>query len=257
MSTVDPHIIAGILREVAEAEILPRFGHLTEGQIREKKPGQLVTEADTEAERVLSGRLTALLPGSMVVGEESVDAKPALLDLLKQPGAVWIIDPVDGTGNFAKGNARFAVILALVVDGVTRQGWIYDPVGQRMVMAESGQGAWLDGHRLSVLPSAPLEAMNGSVKRFAHLVGRVAKVGRRGSAAHDYLDLVTGVLHFAHFSRLMPWDHAAGVLIHAEAGGHGRLMSGEPYQPVACRDGLLLAPSEGSWRGLKTLIEGA
>lgn len=253
--TIDPQAVAAIIREVAAAEILPRFGHLAAGQIREKKPGQLVTEADTEAEKVLSRRLSALLPGSLVVGEEGVDADPALLGILERPGTVWVIDPVDGTGNFAKANPRFAVIIALVVDGLTRAGWIYDPVAGRMLITEAGAGAWLGEQRLSVLPAAPLETMAGSVKRAAHLAARVGKIGRKGSAAHDYIDLVTGVLHFAHFTKLMPWDHAAGVLIHAEAGGYARLMNDKPYQPVLCRAGLLLAPSEGSWRSLKALVE--
>ena len=247
--------VAAIIRETAEAEIIPRFGHLAAGQIREKKPGQLVTEADTEAEKVLSHRLTQLLPGSLVVGEEGVDANPATLNSLEGQGAIWIIDPVDGTGNFAKGNPRYGVIIALVVDGVTRMGWIHDPMTDRMVIAETGQGAWLGEQRLSVLPDAPLEHLVGSVKRSAHLVSRVAKVGRKGSAAHDYLDLVTGQLHFAHFAKLMPWDHAAGVLIHTEAGGYSRLLNDKPYQPVLCRSGLLLAPTEGCWKSLKPLVE--
>lgn len=252
---IDPQTVAAIIRETADAEILPRFGHLTAGQMHEKKPGQLVTEADTEAEKVLSRRLTDLLTGSVVVGEEGVDAEPDLLHRLEHPGTVWVIDPVDGTSNFAKGNPRFAVIIALVEDGVTRAGWIYDPVSGRMVITEQGGGAWMGEQRLTVLPPAPLEDMNGSVKRAPHLASMVAKIGRKGSAAHDYIDLVTGVLHFAHFNKLMPWDHAAGVLIHAESGGYSRLLNDQPYQPVYCKAGLLLTPSEGSWRSLKPLVE--
>jgi fructose-1,6-bisphosphatase/inositol monophosphatase family enzyme len=84
----------------------------------------------------------------------------------------------------------------------------------------------------------------------------VLHVARRGSAAHDYLDLVTGKLHFAHFKKLMPWDHVAGVLIHAEAGGYGAMMDGTPYTPVLHAEGqLLLAPGEESWRQLAPLID--
>ena len=238
---IDSAAVIRIIREAAMAEILPRFGHISADAIREKKPGQLVTEADVEAEKVLSRRLVDLLPGSRVVGEEGVDADPTRLEFLKEHGAVWVIDPVDGTSNFAKGNPRFAVIIALVIDGVTRAGWIHDPVTDRMVVAEAGQGAWLGDQLLAVLPDAPLDGLHGSAKRSATLAARVAKVGRRGSAAHDYLDLVTGVLHFAHFTKLMPWDHAAGVLIHAEAGGYSRLVNGKPYQPVACERGAELA----------------
>lgn len=252
---IDPVVVARIIRETAEAEILPRFGHLTAGQIREKKPGQLVTEADVEAEKVLSRRLVDLVPGSLVVGEEAVDGDPALLRNLEGLGTVWVIDPVDGTGNFAKANSRFAVIIALVVGGITRAGWIHDPVADRMVMAEAGEGAWLGSRRLSVLPDGPLDSLNGSVKRSGRLAAMVARVGRQGSAAHDYIDLVTGVLHFAHFKRLMPWDHAAGVLIHTEAGGFSQLLDGRAYQPVACEAALLLTPTEGCWRSLKPLVE--
>lgn len=247
--------VADIVREVAEAEILSRFRHLAADQIREKKPGELVTEADTEAEKAMAPRLRGLILGSAVVGEEAVAADPALLTILDGGGDIWIIDPVDGTANFAKGNARFAVIVALVRDGVTVAGWIYDPIGGRMVMAEAGAGAWLGDTRLAVMPPAPLAELTGSVKRSGRLASLVAKVGRKGSAAHDYIDLVTGRLHFAHYNRLMPWDHAAGVLIHAEAGGYAALTDGRPYRPRAEEGGLLLAPSSGSWKSLQAIID--
>lgn len=247
--------VSSIIREAAAEEILPRFRNLSAGQIREKRPGELVTEADTEAERVMTRRLRDLLPGSKVVGEEAVAAEPALLTVLEGEGGVWIIDPVDGTGNFAKGNARFAVIVALVRDGVTVAGWIFDPLGERMITAELGGGAWAGAQRLAVLPSAPLSDLTGSVKRSGRLSSLVAKTGRKGSAAHDYIDLVTGRLHFAHYNRLMPWDHAAGVLIHAEAGGHAALTDGRPYRPRAEEGCLLLAPTPGTWTSLQAVIE--
>jgi fructose-1,6-bisphosphatase/inositol monophosphatase family enzyme len=247
--------VASIIGEAAAEEILPRFNHLSAGQIREKRPGELVTEADTEAERVLTRRLGDLLPGSSVVGEEAVAADPALLRALEGQGAVWIVDPVDGTANFAKGNARFAVIVALVRDGVTVAGWIFDPLSDRMITAERGSGAWAGSQRLSVLPAAPLAQLTGSVKRSGRLSALVAKTGRKGSAAHDYIDLVTGRLHFAHYNRLMPWDHAAGVLIHAEAGGHAALTDGRLYRPRAEDGCLLLAPSRESWASLQAVIE--
>jgi fructose-1,6-bisphosphatase/inositol monophosphatase family enzyme len=69
------------------------------------------------------------------------------------------------------------------------------------------------------------------------------------------VDLVTGCLHFAHYNRLMPWDHAAGVLIHAEAGGYAGLTDGRAYRPRAEEGGLLLAPSEENWQSLQAAIE--
>ena len=250
----DPQRVADIIRDVAATEILTRFRHLSASQIREKQPGELVTEADVEAERVLTLRLGELIAGAAVVGEEAVSADRDVLRALDGDGAVWVIDPVDGTGNFAKGNARFAVIVALVRDGVTVAGWIYDPVGDRMIIAETGNGAWLGEQRLATLPTAPLAELTGSVKRLGRLSSLVAKTVRKGSAAHDYIDLVTGGLHFAHYNRLMPWDHAAGVLIHAEAGGHAGLIDGRPYRPRAEAGELLLAPSPGTWKSLQAII---
>lgn len=252
----DPDLVSEVIREAAEAEILPRFKCLKNDQIREKNPGSLVTEADVEAERLLTARLGALLPGSAVVGEEAVDADPSLLEALSRPGAVWIIDPVDGTGNFAHGRPRFAVIVALVVDGVTRMGWIHDPIPNRTVFAELGHGAWREGMRLRVAAEVPVNKMFGSVKKKGRLADAALHVARRGSAAHDYLDLVTGQLHFAHFKKLMPWDHAAGVLIHTEAGGVAAMADGSPYIPVAHPDGqLLLAPGLDSWTRLAALLD--
>ncbi|MBI3445860.1 MAG: inositol monophosphatase [Magnetospirillum sp.] len=252
---VDPQQVASIIREVAAEEILTRFRHLSAGQIREKKPGELVTEADIEAERVLTRRLADLIPGARVVGEEAVSADHRLLQALDNEGIVWVIDPVDGTANFAKGNARFAVIVALVRDGVTVAGWILDPTTDRLIIAQQGSGAWEGDNRLRVLPPAPLADLTGSVKRSGLLSSLVAKIGRKGSAAHDYIDLVTGVLHFAHYNRLMPWDHAAGVLIHAEAGGYAALTDGRPYRPRAEPGCLLLAPSAGTWTSLQAIID--
>lgn len=248
-------VVGQIIREAAESEILPRFKNLQASQIREKKPNQLVTEADIEAEKVLSRRLCQLLPGA-VVGEEGVEADPALMTALERPGVVWVIDPVDGTANFAHGNPRFAVVVALVVDGVTVAGWIHDPVPNRTITAQMGQGAWRADTRLRVSSEVPLAQMAGSVKKRGRVAEHVLHVARRGSAAHDYLDLVTGKLHFAHFKKLMPWDHAAGVLIHAEAGGYGAMMDGGPYTPVLHADGqLLLAPGQASWWDLMPLID--
>ncbi|HLO78917.1 MAG TPA: inositol monophosphatase [Magnetospirillum sp.] len=255
MTAVDIHQITRIIREAAEGEILPRFKNLQALQIREKKPNQLVTEADIEAEKVLSRRLRDVLPGA-IVGEEGVETEPALMSALERPGVVWVIDPVDGTANFAHGNPRFAVVVALVVDGVTRAGWIHDPVPNRTIVAEAGQGAWRGDTRLKVSAEVPLAQMAGSVKKRGRVADRVLHVARRGSAAHDYLDLVTGKLHFAHFKKLMPWDHAAGVLIHAEAGGYGAMMDGSAYTPVLHAEGqLLLAPGERSWQELAPLID--
>ncbi|HYH23503.1 MAG TPA: inositol monophosphatase family protein [Azospirillum sp.] len=254
--------VSSVIREVAETAILPYFRKLSEGQVREKTgPTDLVTIADEAGERALTPRLVDLLPGSVVVGEEAASADSAVLDRLSGDAPVWVIDPVDGTLNFAAGRATFAVIVALVQGGRTVAGWIHDPCGQRTAVAVVGEGAWMDGRRMRVAAPAPLNTMRGAAStRFcAEGVGQRIMEGLMGmgghvsllSAAHEYLCLITGETHFSLYHRLMPWDHAAGVLLHAEAGGHSALANGTPYRPTLTDGSLLMAPDEASWRAVR------
>lgn len=255
MRKVDPNIVAAIIRETAEAVILPRFRQLHSDEIREKKPGDLVTVADLEAEALLTQRLTDLLPGSLVVGEEAVAADASVLDRLLGDDPVWIIDPVDGTSNFAHGRVKFGVIVALVHKKQTIQGWIHNPLEQQTAIAELGSGAFMGEARLRVAADAPLEAMIGTVgsRKNAPLGHAVSRLIRNGSAAHDYLDLAQGRIHFATYQILRPWDHAAGVLIHGEAGGYSALVTRQPYRPRFCEDRLLMAPNQDAWNRLMPL----
>lgn len=256
--------VSAVIRDVARAEILPRFRQLGQGDVREKGPGDLVTVADEESERQLTPRLAGLLPGSVVIGEEAVAADPAVLDRLFGTDPVWIIDPVDGTLNFSQGSETFGVIVALVIAGETVAGWIYDPCADRMATTVKGQGAWLDGRRLRVAAPAAPAAMTGalSVRFFEADVRRrlqeraqgLGKPFALGCAAHEYLRLTSGAAHFSLYQKLMPWDHAAGVLLHAEAGGFGARFDGSPYRPTHLAGGLLLAPDEESWRALRDLL---
>src|SRR5437879_2711858 len=111
-ASVDLERVTGLIEETAALEILPRFRKLAAGDIREKEPGDLVTVADEAAEARLTPLLTALLPGSLVLGEEAAAADPKLLNRLLGDHPVWVIDPVDGTGNFAAGRPAFAVMVA-------------------------------------------------------------------------------------------------------------------------------------------------
>lgn len=138
MSAVDLSKVAAIIAEVSAAEIMPRFRNLAAGDIRKKKGDETVTVADEVAERALTPRLMALLPGSVVVGEESVAEKPELMDLLAGDAPVWVIDPIDGTRNFAAGKAEFAVMLALVRHNETLAAWILRPITGASYMAEAG-----------------------------------------------------------------------------------------------------------------------
>jgi fructose-1,6-bisphosphatase/inositol monophosphatase family enzyme len=255
--------IARIIRETAAIEIVPRFRMLAEGDIREKRPGDLVTIADLEAERRLMRELEAAMPGSVALGEESVAADPARLELLAGAAPVWVIDPIDGTGNFAKGVARFAVIIAHVAGGVTQAGWIYDPSSDAMVMAQRGGGAWCDGKRCRVadMPGQPLVGSGygrteAGIRAATALAdsGRVEAVHNRGCSGLEYMEVARGDSHFTLHSRSLVWDHAAGMLIIGEAGGVARFLDGSPYDPRVSDKKPLAAASEAIWRLIEATV---
>src|SRR5690606_16464547 len=126
----------------------------------------LVTEADEAAERLIKARLMEVAPEVLFIGEESAAADPALLAHLAGAELAVVVDPIDGTFNYAAGMPLFGVMAAVVAHGETIAGIIYDPMGNDWVIAEKGAGAWLckaDGaqERLSVSPCPPLEGLVG------------------------------------------------------------------------------------------------
>lgn len=260
----DPDSVTTLLRRASAEIILPRFQKLARHHIREKGPGDLVTIADTEAEQMLTPLLAALAPGSAVVGEEAVAADRDVLQHLAGTAGVWLLDPVDGTFNFAHGNPNFAVIVAFVEHGLVRAGWIHEPVEGETVWAIAGQGAWRDHRRLVLPEPPPAEEMVGVVSgrlpdgRRARQVleesGRLGRMENIRCAGRTYAKLAAGEFHYAYFSRSMPWDHAAGWLIHREAGGYGAFLDDTGYSPARSDHPLLLAPDRASWERLRALL---
>ncbi|MFQ5773173.1 MAG: inositol monophosphatase family protein [Kiloniellaceae bacterium] len=265
----DIEAVTRILEETAAEEILPRFQALRDDEIREKRGGELVTIADVEAEKTISRRLLDLLPGSHVVGEEATAADPGNLERLLDRDPVWVVDPIDGTGNFARGRPVFAVMAGLVRDGETAAAWIHYPVQGRSATAERGAGAWLAGRRLRVAAPAGLREMRGTLHagifarpELARCVrarrDRVGAIRSLSCAGHEYLRLATAQTHFSLFTKLMPWDHVPGTLIHREAGGVACTLDGTSYGGRSYRaPGLLIAPDEASWRALHEALFGA
>jgi fructose-1,6-bisphosphatase/inositol monophosphatase family enzyme len=261
----DPDRVCEFLREAAEEDVLPRFRDLAEHHVIEKKPGDLVTVADLDAEKRLTRLLTDHIPGSLVVGEESVHGDPNLLAQLETLEDLWIIDPVDGTQNFAQGKSPFAIVIAYLHGGKVRGAWIHEPVEGNTAVAELGGGAWIGDKRLVVAPGDVIEAMTGLINSNAY--GRefrdavrpkkqaFAEVLRYGCAAHAYRMLASGGRHFSIYNRLWPWDHAAGVLIHSEAGGYTARVDGTPYRPIDRAQGLLSAPDEATWRRIDAFLK--
>ncbi|MCG8511084.1 MAG: inositol monophosphatase [Rhodospirillales bacterium] len=260
--------VSDILREAAAEEIMPRFRHLSRSDVREKHPGDLVTTADLESEKRLTAALSALVPGSVVVGEEACESDPSRLKSLAGDGPVWLVDPVDGTANFAAGRPCFAVIAAYVVAGETIAGWIYDPVNKVMAVAGVGEGAWIGEQRLSVASPRPVRELSGAaprrVRKRLEKQGPVdgapmpASLGQYMCCGREYMDLARGELDFGRYGRrLKPWDHAAGILIHREAGGYSSMDEPErPYAPAGgiVQGALVAAPDERTWRCLKPIL---
>lgn len=245
--------LIALVRQVAQAEIMPRFRALPEEDVSSKSaPDDLVTIADIRAEAAITEGVNALLPNAVVIGEEAVAKDAAVLDRLAEAELAVIIDPVDGTWNFAKGLATFGVILAVIEKGETVFGLLYDPVLDDWVWTRKGGGTWYQ--RVDAAPvqlkiggDVPLETTTGFVPLFlfptetrTKLAGAIPGYRRIWSvrcSCHEYRLMAQGQSDFCvGVSPLNPWDHAAGVLAVLEAGGAAGLLDGREYSPTS-RDG--------------------
>ena len=254
-----------LMREAAERAILPRFRLLADHEIEEKSPGELVTAADRESEAILTAGLTGLLAGARVVGEEACAVDPGLLDGLDR-GLVWLVDPLDGTANFAAGEETFAIMVALVRDGVAIAGWILDPTSGRLARAELGAGAWIDGDRLHAPVRGGGERLRGAIGRFMppDMQEEVTRRARAGAellpglkcAGAEYPLIALGERDFAIYWRTLAWDHAAGTLFLNEAGGKATRPDGTAYLAGSSGSGLVAASSPEAWNEARRMLLG-
>lgn len=258
MSVLDREILA-LMRDVTETAIMPHFRHLSDEQIEKKAADDVVTIADRESEELLSQGLAKLNPGIGIVGEENAHANPAVLDLLA--GSCWIIDPIDGTNNYAGGVGPFGILIALADAGEAQSGWIYDCLTGRFCAAHRGEGAFVDGEKIVAKssgedpPVAAISTVFMDPERRAAVVEHVAPhyrlVDTPRCAAEQYPRLALGENDVSIFERTLAWDHAAGALWLNEAGGKCARPDGSPYR-VDQRDrtGLIGAASPALWDGL-------
>ncbi|PLW69248.1 inositol monophosphatase family protein [Pseudohalioglobus lutimaris] len=261
---IDHAQVSALIREAAAEDIMPLWRKLEDHQVEEKRRNDVVTDADRHCEQRLSHELAALLPGSLVVGEEAVHADPGLMAALESVRPVWVIDPLDGTNNFASGSGPFAVMVCLVERGETIAAWIYDPRSESMLTAEKGAGAVLDDRPLQLTPFAGgTNGVSGALStRYlpaeltpAALAGaqQLGTTRASGCAGYDYRALATGHYQFAFYYRTLIWDHAPGVLIVTEAGGTAARLDGSVYRPTASTPGLLCACDPQTWRTTRDL----
>ncbi|MBI1243516.1 MAG: inositol monophosphatase [Alphaproteobacteria bacterium] len=248
LSAIAIERVANLLIEVADIAILPRFRALDSADIALKGPNDYVTAADLDAEARLTPALAALLAGSAVVGEEAVAKDRAVLDRLGKPAPVWIIDPLDGTANFAGSRAPFCMIVALALGGEPIAGWIYEPLTGDMLVAERGAGARFNGAPVRLAPGPDISVYGKTLRRKAEESGRFGRFVDERCAGAVYLDLARGRLGTACFTRTLPWDHSAGALAVREAGGHAAFLdNAAPYDARRHVGPLLLSTSQAAW----------
>lgn len=257
--------VHAIMQDAANRAILPRYQRLGAGEIIEKAADDLVTVADRESEAILSEALSRLLPEASVVGEEAAFADPSLLDRLGD-SLCWIIDPIDGTHNFALGKPPFGVLVALAERGETIGGWILDPLSGRFCHATAGGGGYIDGQRITATtsggtpPVAAISLMFADPAKRALLTQGIAPhyrlVDIPRCAAEQYPRLVLGENDVSIFERTLAWDHAAGVLFLNEAGGKAAREDGSAYRVDDRRKGMIAAASPALWDELAGRMAG-
>ena len=252
--------------EAATRAILPRYQSLAAHEIEDKAADDVVTIADHESEEILAERLARLLPEAAIVGEEAAHADPSLLARLGD-ALCWIIDPLDGTNNFARGKPPFGILVALSEAGETVAGWIYDPLSGRFCHAERGKGAYIGEERVTARASGADPAIAAISLVFAdparraalttHIAPHYTLVDIPRCAAEQWPRLVLGQNDISIFERTHSWDHAAGVLLLNEAGGKAARPDGSPYRvDEPDRTGLLGAASPELWDQLAVRMAG-
>ncbi len=214
-------------------------------QIRSKGLHDIVTDADYAADKIVREVLLGRWPEDRMLSEEGAAADRHALwqaALASPTLAVWVVDPLDGTTNYAHRHPVFSVSIALYREGQVQIGAVYDPMRNEMFAAERGRGAWLNGRPLKVSNVRTLDqALVGTEwarpkilrQRTAAVLGRLApramSVRAGGSAALSLCSVAAGRLDgYFHFS-LSPWDVAAAALVIEEAGGRVTSTDGKPW----------------------------
>jgi fructose-1,6-bisphosphatase/inositol monophosphatase family enzyme len=238
--------VLNLLQEVAVAVIEPRFRALADGEVMEKKPGDLVTVADREAEVEITKRLQAAYPDAVMIGEEAVSADWSMLDGLAGVEHWFTIDPVDGTRNFVHGSQDYAVMVSEVRRGEVVRGWIWQPEHQLAYVAERGAGAWCGDRRLAAMPrdSAAPRGRTSRRKLIGTSLGELPALELTWvSCGIDYPKLAENACDYLLYNGAMPWDHAPGTLLVAETGGITTYDDGTAYDPTSTRAPLICAGS--------------
>jgi myo-inositol-1(or 4)-monophosphatase len=221
---------------IVEAGRLLRERFNDRHEVRYKGEINLVTEADLLAEALITERIHRSFPGHDILAEESPETTHGSCFR-------WIVDPLDGTTNYAHGYPVFCTSIALEAEGEILLGAVYNPMMEELFLAEKGKGASLNGSRVSVSRTADLskgllgtgfpydirENRNNNMNYFRALALSAQAIRRPGAAALDLAYVAAGRFDGFWELRPMPWDTAAGWLLVTEAGGVVTDIFGAPY----------------------------
>jgi myo-inositol-1(or 4)-monophosphatase len=227
--------VAAAVKRVAAEEIMPRYLKVTH---QRKSDGSVCTEADIAAQAALTKKLQAIL-NVPVLGEEMPDdAQQAAWQSGRE--GLWCIDPIDGTSNFVRGLPYFALSAALLREGRSMLGVVYDPVADELFAAESGKGAFLNGERLvgretvevMELALASIDLKRLGTKLVAQLSVAPPYASQRnfGASALDWCYTAAGRYDVYLHGGQKLWDYAAGAVILQEAGGHACCMECDDFE---------------------------
>jgi fructose-1,6-bisphosphatase/inositol monophosphatase family enzyme len=255
MPGLDTAQVLTLLQDVAAELITPRFRSLAQGEIMEKKPGDLVTVADREAEEHITAALNAADPDAVVLGEEAFAADHTLLERYLAADHAFTVDPVDGTKNFVHGSPDHAVMVAETRGGETVRGWIWQPEHRVAWVAERGAGTYRveDGasvrwHRAPVPDGTIPRGVTSMWSMRGHSLGDLPAMGLSWVCCGiDYARLLEGAADYIVYSRSNAWDHAPGALLVTEAGGRVNHPDGTPYAPRSVRPGLVVASDPATY----------
>ena len=271
-SDSDLDFLIATVTDAGVNEIMPRFRNLSASAISEKTSViDLVTEADILAEKRITAAILERFPKAHIVGEETYDSDHSVIPALVDAELAFVIDPIDGTFNYASGFPAFGTLLAVTIKGETVAGIIHDPVMGDTIVSVKGAGATLKRKqgteaKVQVAEAVDLSQMVGIYSwgathpdRRPVIAANMTKAKMALSlncSAHEYWLVSSGKLHFIGHEKLMPWDHLAGVLTHQEAGGYTAKFDGTPYRPGDLTGGILSAPDKESWKMLRREIVG-
>ena len=235
----------------AGRSLVKDFREVENLQVSSKGPGDFVSKADREAERIIKEELLGARPTYGWLGEETGEGEGA------DPTRRWIVDPLDGTTNFLHGMPHWAVSIALEHKGEIVAGVIFDAAKDELFWAEKGAGAWMNDRRLRVsgrrnlheavfatgIPFGAKSTLPAMMQDLARLMPACAGVRRWGAAALDLAWVAAGRYEGFWERELHAWDIAAGLILVKEAGGFvsGLREGQDPLESgsvLACNDAL-------------------